>query len=177
MMREINKDTKVLYEKANEALVTYYNKPYNYSKLVSLLNSSFGKLLDVTFISNVFKSKQALHKMEKQFMQTQIAMDFHIGKMATWEYREKRKFRMEAIHNGMTTESSIQAHIECGMTEYLADYETFNAYKNAISGIKQFLDKENRNIEALLSQGKSLSYAGYKYNDETSLFGYGEETD
>lgn len=175
MFTKAIEDIEGYYKEFDSALVDYYNKPYNYSKIVALMGKDFAKLLSTELIELVFKAKRVLHILEKKFTLKNISIEFHHSQMAIYEFRERKKYRAEAIKQGMETESAIEAHISFRMTDYYCDYETFSSYKNAIAYLRDFFYKENRNLELLLSQGKSLAYNGLKFNDDISLFGYGED--
>ena len=172
MFTDAINDIEKIYKDFNEDLVNYYNKPYNYSKIVSLLGKDFGKLLSTDLIELIFKAKRALHILEKKFTLKNISIEFYHSKMALYEFQERKKARAEAIKNGLETESSIEGHIDFKLTDFFCEYETFKVYQNSIKHLESFFLKENRNLELLLSQGKSLAYSGMKFNDDTGLFGY-----
>lgn len=177
MFTDAINDMEKMYNELNEELISYYNKPYNYSKIVALLGKDFGKLLSTELIELIFKAKRTLHILEKKFTVKKITIEFHNSKMSIFEFKERKKYRMEAIQNGVESESGIESHINFKLTDYYCDYETFSTYRNAINHLETFFLKENRNLELLLSQGKSLSYSGMKFNDDTGLFGYDKEND
>lgn len=175
MFTEAIKDAEKCYSEFNDELINYYNKPYNYSKIVALMGKDFAKLLSTELIENIFKAKRSLHILEKKFTLRNIKLEFHNSTMAIFEFRESKKYRLEAIQSGLEAESAIKSHIDFRMTDYYCDYETFSSYRNAITSLREFFLKENRNLELLLSQGKSLAYSGIKFNDDTRIFGFDTE--
>lgn len=173
--QEMLKEVKRLFEEYNESLTSYYNKSYNYSKLVSLMNTDMSKMLCTDFINKVFKAKQSLHKLEKKYTNIDISLNLLNSKIVIEEYRQTKRYREEAINAGIETESGIQAHTAYKMTDFYCDLEEFTAYRNCISSVRVFFQKELFNVDGILSQGKSLAYSGHKYNDDTGLFGYETE--
>lgn len=165
-------ESSTLYTDFNSQVESYFNKPYNYSKLVSLMSTEFSKILQVEFIQKVFQAKRALHNTEKRYAFIKIKMDVISTKFVIQDFRYNKKFRLEAIHNGLETESSIKSHIDFKKTDFDILYEEFSQYNKAVDTLIAFFRLESNNVSGILSQGKSMSYSGMKYNDETALFGY-----
>jgi hypothetical protein len=164
-----------LYDEYNSLLTDYYNKPYNYIKLVGLMNTDMSKLLSTDFINKVFKAKQSLHMIERKYVEVDTKMTLLNSKIVIEEYRQTKRYRQEAISGGMETETAISAHTKFRMTDFYSTLETFLVFRNSIETLRGFFHKESINVDGILSQGKSLAYSGIKYNDDTGLFGYETE--
>jgi len=161
-----------VYNNTNDALVRYYNKPYNFTKLTSLMGEDFSKLLETSFIAKIYQAKKALHSIEKQYTFDKVQIEIANSLFVIREHKLDKEYRIEAHKHGMVTESAILAHTDFKKTDFNIEYEKFDMYRQAIETLMKFFRSENRNIEGLLSQAKALSYSGYKYSDDTELFAY-----
>lgn len=177
LLQQCASKSEAIYKSTNDSMVSYYNKPFNYINLIALMNSKFANILETEFIGKIFQAKRILHKLEKQYTTNQLELEIARSQFVITEHHLDKRFRQEAVRNGLETESSIQSHVDYRKTDFFILYEQFSTYVKGVEIIQEFFKKESRNVEGILSQGKALAYSGHKFSDDTALFGYGDDKD